>query len=65
MIGQFSGSYGEKFEAYLKEKYANEDKEHNTETDNPNSRDGFLEFSQKDEHERFDARQSSMAVPLD
>jgi len=58
-------SLKEKFEAYLKEKYANEEKEHNTETDNPNSRGGFLEFSQKDEHERFDARQSSMAVPLD
>jgi len=32
----------ENFESYLKEKYANEEKEQNTETDNPNFRVGFL-----------------------
>ena len=58
-------SLEENFEAYLKEKYANEEKEQNTETDKPNFRGGFLEFLPKDENERFDARQSSMAVLLD
>ena len=29
-------SLEENFETYLKEKYANEEKEQNTETDNPN-----------------------------
>jgi len=33
---------GENFETYLKEKYANEEKEQNIETDNPNFRVGFL-----------------------
>ena len=43
---------GEKdFETYLKEKYANEEKEQNTATDSPNFQVGFLEFLQKDEHE--------------
>lgn len=31
----------ENFETYLKEKYANEEKEQNTETDSPNFRVGF------------------------
>jgi len=44
-------SLEENFQAYLKEKYANEEKEQNTETDNPNFRGGFLEFLQKDENE--------------
>lgn len=35
----------ENFETYLKEKYANEEKEQNTETDSPNFRVGFLEFT--------------------
>ena len=35
-------SLEENFETYLKEKYANEEKEQNTETDNPNFRVGFL-----------------------
>ena len=46
-------SLEENFETYLKEKYANEEKEQNTETDNPSS------------HLDFDAPQSSMATPLD
>ena len=51
MIGQLSGPYSkvcfsrkmflkENFETYLKEKYANEEREQNTETDNPNFRVG-------------------------
>ena len=44
-------SLEENFETYLKEKYANEEKDQNTETDNPNFRVGFLQFLQKDGHE--------------
>ena len=51
VIGQLSGPYSkvcfsrkmflkENFETYLKEKYANEEREQNTETDNPNFRVG-------------------------
>lgn len=50
-------SLEENFETYLKEKYANEEKEQNTETDNPNFRVGFLEFLQKDEHEEDNSSQ--------
>ena len=52
-------SLEENFETYLKEKYAKEEKEQNTEADNPNFRVGFLNCL------GFVARQSSMAVPLD
>ena len=45
------------FETYLKGKYANEEKEQNTATDNPNFRVGFLEFLQKDEHEEDNSSQ--------
>jgi len=41
------------------------EKEQNTETDNPNFCVGFIEFLQKDEHKEDNARQSSMAIPLD
>ena len=45
------------FETYLKEKYANEEKEQNTATDSPNFGVGFLEFLQKDEHEEDNSSQ--------
>jgi len=41
-------SLEENFETCLKEEYMNEEREQNTETDNPNFRVGFLEFLQKD-----------------
>ena len=47
-------SLEENFEAYFKEKYVNEEREQNTETDNPNFRVGFLEFLQKDQHKPRD-----------
>ena len=37
-------SLKENFETYSKEKYANEEKEQNTETNNPNVLTGFLNF---------------------
>ena len=45
------------FDTYLKEKYANEEKEQNTATDSPNFRVGFLEFLQKDKHEEDNSSQ--------
>ena len=45
------------FETYLKGKYANEEKEQNTATDNPNFRVGFLEFLRKEEHEEDNSSQ--------
>ena len=50
-------SLEENFETYLKEKYANKEKEQNTETDNPKSL--FVEPIIG-----FDTCQSSMAIPL-
>ena len=47
----------ENFETYLKEKYANEEKEQNTETASTNFRVGFLEFLQEDEHEEDNSSQ--------
>ena len=47
-------SLEENFETYLKEKYANKEKEQNTETDNPLWKPII----------GFDTCQSSMAIPL-
>ena len=45
------------FETYLKEKYANKEKEQNTATESPNFGVGFLEFLQKDAHEEDNSSQ--------
>ena len=50
-------SLEENSETYLKEKCSSEEKEQNTETENPNFRFGFLEFLQKDEHEEDNSGQ--------
>ena len=50
-------SLEENIEIYLKGKCANEAKEQNTETENPNFRVGSLEFLQKDEHEEDNSSQ--------
>jgi len=55
-------SLEENFETYLKEKYANEEKEQNTETDNPKSL--FVETNKLSSHIGFDMCQSSMAILL-
>jgi len=55
-------SLEENFETYLKEKYANKEKEQNTQTDNPKSL--FVETNKLSSHIGFDMCQSSMAILL-
>ena len=50
-------THEENFETYLKEKYANEEKEQTTETHKPNFRVGFLKFLQKGKHEEDNSSQ--------
>jgi len=55
-------SLRENFETYLQEKYANEEKEQNTETDSPNF---FSVETNKSSRLGFDAHRSSVAILLD